>query len=176
MPDFQSEDAVVKDRYIIDKPKLEDGFLIHQLIEACPPLDLNSSYAYLLQASHFSATCRVARLQEDPKQIAAYISGYCLPDQQDTLFIWQVAVSSEHRGQGLARHILQSLLLPQGRPAYRYLQTTVNPDNTASIALFRRLARDAGSVLQRQDFYSSSLFGTSGHEAEDLYSIGPLYP
>ncbi len=44
------------------KPKLEDGLAIYHLIQASPPLDVNSSYLYFLQASHFADTCAVAEV------------------------------------------------------------------------------------------------------------------
>jgi L-2,4-diaminobutyric acid acetyltransferase len=165
---------VINVHYVLDIPRVEDGAKIHQLIAECPPLDLNSGYAYLLQASHFAETCRVARPKLQRDVIAAYVSGYRLPDQLDTLFIWQVAVAKDHRGHGLATDLLQDLLLPNGKPAFRYLQTTISPFNSASIALFNRLAIRANSKLQSKPFYSSTLFGAVSHADEDLYSIGPL--
>lgn len=160
--------------YVLDIPRIHDGAKIHQLIAACPPLDLNSGYAYLLQASHFSETCRVARPKLQRDVIAAYVSAYSLPNQPDTLFVWQVAVAKDHRGHGLATDLLQDLLLPRGRPAFRYLHTTISPFNSASIALFNRLAIRANSKLERKPFFSSKLFGSVNHADEDLYSIGPL--
>jgi L-2,4-diaminobutyric acid acetyltransferase len=158
--------------YFIDMPTVDDALQIHQLIQASPPLDLNSEYAYLLQASHFSATCRVARLTEHPSQIAAYVSGYALPGQPDILFIWQVAVSPTHRGQGLAIALLENLVYNQEQPLFRALQTTISPDNVASIALFTRLAKRTKSDINKQIFFSTALFGSSDHAAEDLYTVG----
>lgn len=160
--------------YVLDIPRVHDGVKIHQLVADCPPLDLNSGYAYLLQASHFAETCRIARPKLQRDVIAAYVSGYRLPDQPDTLFIWQVAVAKEHRGQGLATNLLQDLLLPLGKPAFRFLHTTISPFNSASIALFSRLAIRANSKLERKPFYPSKLFGAASHADEDLYTIGPL--
>ncbi|MGS0756553.1 hypothetical protein ACVBEH_19100 [Roseateles sp. GG27B] len=39
-----------------------DGAALHRLIAACPPLDLNSIYAYLLLCLHHSQTSVVAEI------------------------------------------------------------------------------------------------------------------
>ena len=41
---------------ILRKPERQDGAAIHALIAACPPLDLNSVYAYLLLCEHHAKT------------------------------------------------------------------------------------------------------------------------
>jgi L-2,4-diaminobutyric acid acetyltransferase len=59
------------------KPTPADAADIHALVEECKPLDVNSTYAYLLLCSHFASTCIVA---EDGRGLAGFISGYCKPD------------------------------------------------------------------------------------------------
>ncbi|WP_353736691.1 GNAT family N-acetyltransferase [Arcobacter sp.] len=66
-------------------------------------LDLNSQYLYLLQTTHFQNTCSVTIYNE---KIVGFFSGYIIPNDKDTLFIWQVAVSNEIRGQNLAMKII----------------------------------------------------------------------
>jgi len=61
-------------------PKIEDGLAIHSLIKQSPPLDLNSSYLYFLQATHFADTCVVA---EKEGEIVGFVSAYFRPDQED---------------------------------------------------------------------------------------------
>ena len=38
-------------------PAVGDAKAIHALVGSCPPLDLNSTYAYLLLCAHFAETC-----------------------------------------------------------------------------------------------------------------------
>ncbi|WP_187359872.1 diaminobutyrate acetyltransferase [Chitinolyticbacter meiyuanensis] len=152
-------------------PNLEDGIAIHQLIASCPPLDLNSVYAYLIQAMHHAPTCVVA---EGENGLAGYLSAYLHPRQPRTLFIWQLAVSSAWRGDGLALAMLRHLV---GRGQnLRWLETTITPSNTASLAVFRALARQLEIGIEPVSELSGSLFPESGHPPETLYRLGPLTP
>ena len=90
------------------KPLREDGAQIWELIRACKPLDENSMYANLLQADHFRDTCVVAELDGE---IVGWISAYLLPSDADTVFVWQVAVSSAARGMGMGTRMLDALML-----------------------------------------------------------------
>ena len=79
-------------------PSRKDGAALHRLISECPPLDLNSLYAYLLLAEHFSDTCVLA--ESAGGRIDGFISAYVLPDRPDVLFVWQVAVHAAHAAIG----------------------------------------------------------------------------
>ncbi|WP_236250571.1 diaminobutyrate acetyltransferase [Microbulbifer sp. ALW1] len=156
---------------LLRRPVSEDGAAVHQLIGACPPLDTNSLYCNLLQASHFSATSVAAELDGE---LVGFISGYRIPERPDTLFVWQVAVAEAGRGMGLAGRMLREIL---GRPAcgaVTHLETTITPDNDASWALFRSLARklDAGCVdsvmFDRERHFKGA------HDSEMLLRIGPF--
>lgn len=153
------------------RPVIEDAAAIHALIASCPPLDLNSTYAYLLQALHFADTCVVA---EDKGVIAGYLSAYVPHGRFSTLFVWQIAVSPAWRREGLAALMLHELLgrtAARGRP---WLETTISPSNEASCSLFHGLARDLQVGIQSSEFLEEKLFGEEGHEAEHLYRLGPM--
>ncbi|PWF23148.1 diaminobutyrate acetyltransferase [Corticimicrobacter populi] len=155
---------------ILRSPRRADGAAIHRLVADCPPLDLNSTYAYLLLCEHFAATCVVA---EDAQGLAGFISAYLPPDRPDTLFIWQVAVHERTRGTGLGGQMLLHLL---ARPGLRVqaLETTVSPDNRASRRMFEKLAAAQGAALTEQVLFRAADFGGDFHEEECLLRIGPF--
>ncbi len=159
-------------------PKLEDSPKIYELIQNSPPLDLNSRYLYMLQATHFRDTCIVAELTpengEAPSQIAGFISGYRLPENPESLFIWQVAVSSSARGKGVAKKMMLELLQRPALKSIKQIMTTVTPSNTASLKLFESLARHLKASFTEEMGFESALFGGDAHEAEMLYKIGPF--
>ena len=148
-----------------------DGPALHALVAACPPLDLNSHYAYMLLCEHHAQTSVVAYADDI---LVGAITGYVLPEQPDTLFVWQVAVAESARGQGLARqmlaHLLEHCITPR---RLRWLETTISPSNAASHQLFTNFAlrHDAGCSIAT--LFSAEAFGESGHEEERLYKIGP---
>ena len=150
-------------------PVVEDGPAIHRLISRCPPLDLNSPYAYLLLCQHFHGTSVVAASSRD---IEGFVSAYIPPQHPDTLFVWQVAVDARRRGQGLGLRMLQSLLERPALNHLRFIEATVGPGNQASRAMFAAWARRMDAPLNESPLFAASLFG-EGHEEECLLRLGP---
>lgn len=151
------------------KPTLSDGYAIYQLIKSSPPLDLNSSYLYFLQASHFSDSCIVVERAGD---IIGFISAYYQPDNPQSLFIWQVAIAESARGQGLAKTMLLALLKQQASDSVvTQIACTISPSNKASQGLFRSFAEANGLTLNSTPFINETHFGDENHEAEDLYIL-----
>lgn len=151
------------------KPVLNDGYGIYQLIKASPPLDLNSSYLYFLQASHFSDTCIVV---EQDEAIIGFISAYYRPDKPQCLFVWQVAIAESARGRGLAKAMLLGLIKNQPSDSVMTeLACTISPSNKASQGLFSSFAKTHGLIMETSPFINEAHFGEDNHEAEDLYII-----
>ncbi|HEX7063289.1 MAG TPA: diaminobutyrate--2-oxoglutarate transaminase [Woeseiaceae bacterium] len=158
-------------RQTLRLPSAGDAVRVHDLIAACPPLEENSLYCNLLQCTHFAASSIVA---EQGGKLVGWISGYRLPADPATLFVWQVAVDAAARGTGLGRRMLRALLARPALAGVRWLETTVTPDNTASRALFRSFARHTGaSLAERTGFDSDAHFG-GRHASEPLLVIGPI--
>lgn len=154
-------------------PRVRDGADIHRLVANCGPLDLNSTYAYLLLCRHFGDTCVRAEHEE---RTVGFVSAYRLPETAEVIFVWQVAVSAEMRGQGLALRMLHELLSRPALASCRYLETTVAPSNKASLKLFYRLACDLGAPVAQQAMFEEADFGDEHHECETLVRIGPFRP
>jgi len=91
---------------VIRPPCVTDGASVNALIANCPPLDRNSLYCNLLQCTHFSATSALA---EQEGKVIGFASGYRLPDEPETLFIWQVAVDRIARGRALGKRLILEL-------------------------------------------------------------------
>lgn len=164
-------EAVEHRQLILRQPERRDGAALHELVASCPPLDLNSRYAYLLLCHHHARTCVIA---EFGGTIVGAITAYVPPAQPDTLFVWQVAVAPHMRGQGLAAHMLDHLghqWLAQRQ--LRWLETTISPDNGPSQKLFTSFAERHGAGCTTVTLFSASDFGQSDHEEECLYRIGP---
>jgi len=152
-------------------PQNADASAIHQLIRQCPPLDLNSVYAYLLLTEHHGRTCIVAELGD---QIVGFVSAYIPPEKPDVLFVWQVAVHECARGQGLGNKMLSALLARVSDKNIRFVETTVGPSNAASRRMFTRLANDLDSAISESILFEPELFGSDEHEEECLLRIGPI--
>ena len=155
---------------MIRAPRVADGASMWRIAVDSQVLDANSSYAYLLWCHDFSATSVVAEIDSE---IAGFVTGYVRPGSPDTLFIWQVAVDHAYRGRGVGVAMLDGLVEEVAEQGVSVLETTVSPDNEASLAMFGSLARRRGAEMIRQKLFEPKDF-PDGHESEDLYRIAPL--
>lgn len=153
------------------QPTVADGMSVWGLIESSPPLDGNSQYCNILQCAHFPGTCVLAERDGEPM---GWLSAYLLPEDAETVFIWQVAVHRNARGAGLASALIDRLL---ARPALRevkLIKTTITTGNKASWALFESLARRLDAPIRREEWLKSGFHFSEGHETEHLVTIGPI--
>ena len=156
---------------ICRQPQVSDGAKIWELIVQCKPLDENSAYLYLLLCRHFADTCLVAEID---KKIVGFVSGYVPADEPDAIFIWQIAIDPNYRGQGMGKHLLNRLLQQKACINKQKMLTTISPSNKASQRLFQSLAEDIRADITTQPFFSANDFPKSGaHEEEVLYCLTP---
>lgn len=155
----------------IRKPNPDDGWGIYELVKSCPPLDVNSAYAYLLLATQFRDSCAVATNEEG--EIVGFVSGYVKSNAPDTYFLWQVAVGEKARGTGLARRLVEAVMTRPELADVHHLETTITPDNQASWGLFRRLADRWQAPLNSREYFSTDQLGGE-HDPENLVRIGPF--
>jgi diaminobutyrate acetyltransferase len=132
-------------------------------------LDLNPPYAYLLWCRDFAETSLVATVEDRP---AGFVIGYRRPQSPATLMVWQIAVDQEHRGAGIASHLLDRLVDGQER-SVTWLESTVSADNEDSIRLFSRFAAARGVELVSEPLFDRGVFPDQ-HDPEVLRRIGPL--
>jgi L-2,4-diaminobutyric acid acetyltransferase len=153
-----------------EHPSVADGAPIWRIVRDSGKLDLNSSYAYLLWCRDFADTSLVAR--EDDK-VVGFVLGYHRREVEATAVVWQVAVDSSQRGRGLAGQLLDELFSRLTAVETRYLETSITPDNAASIALFSSFAKRWSAEMAESQLFAASDFPDE-HEPERLYRIGPL--
>ncbi|MEC3957422.1 diaminobutyrate acetyltransferase [Nocardia sp. CDC153] len=163
-------DAISQQTIEIREPRLSDGAHMWRIAEDSRVLDTNSSYAYLLWCRDFPNTSMVAEIDGE---VAGFVIGYTRPAWPHTLFVWQVAVDHPHRGHGLGVDMLDALLESCASQGVTQLETTISPDNPASVAMFASLARRRGAALTRTPLFTADQF-PGGHQPEDLYRIAPI--
>ena len=152
-------------------PTLSDGMDVYRLVERCPPLDANSSYCDILQCGHFAQTSVAAEMNGE---IVGFISAYKKPEQENTLFVWQVAVDEKARGLGLASNMLMHILQRPQCQGVNRLETTITEDNKGSWALFERLAKTLSTDLNSSIWLEKQKHFDGQHESEALVVIGPF--
>ncbi|MDX1610481.1 MAG: diaminobutyrate acetyltransferase [Halofilum sp. (in: g-proteobacteria)] len=147
-----------------------DGRDMWRFVQAAGVLELNPSYAYILICQHFGNTCLVA---EKEGRMVGFVLAYVPPRQPDTVFVWQIGVAREVRGQGVGHKLLHHLLALDGCRKVTYLEASVTPSNTPSQNLFRAFARKKGVPCRKLPFFPADFF-PDDHEPEHLYRLGPL--
>ncbi|WP_405540362.1 diaminobutyrate acetyltransferase [Streptomyces sp. NBC_00075] len=152
----------------LDRPDPADAAGMWQLVGESGGLDPNSSYFYLLWCRDFADTSIVAR--DGRGRLLGFIAGFRRPTVPGTLFIWQVAVATAHRGHGLGTRMLDELL-ECGWPQVTAVEASVTPDNSASAALFGSFARRHGAFVERRTLFEPGHF-PDNHDAEELFHIG----
>lgn len=152
-------------------PSLEDGAEIWKMVDEAAALDVNSGYAYFMIARNFAATSVVAEVDGE---VAGMVTAYTLPDDPTRLFVWQVNVREGFQGLGIARGMLEEILTREECANVRYIETTVAPDNEASEALFRRIAKDFLCGIEESEVYKDELFPDAEHQIERVFVIGPI--
>ena len=160
---------------VLRPPTPNDGASVFRLIGRCPPLDINSMYCNLLQCTHFAGTS-VAAVQtvNTNEELVGFISAYPIPEREDTLFIWQVAVDERARGIGLAGNMLKHILDRPQCSQITHLETTITESNKASWALFESLANKLGTTLEKSVMFDSDKHLAGEHDTEFLARIGPF--
>ncbi|NKQ55108.1 diaminobutyrate acetyltransferase [Amycolatopsis sp. K13G38] len=162
-------------KHLIESPTKADGAALWRIARDSRKLDLNTPYAYLLWCRDFAETSVVSKVDGQP---VGFVIGYRRPQAPDAAVVWQVAVDETQRGQGLAGKLLDALFTRLTSQGVRYLETSITPDNEASIRLFSSFAKRWNAHLERSELFARTDFPQDGepHEPEDLYRIGPLSP
>lgn len=153
------------------KPSDKDGRAVHQLIAQCQPLDTNSLYCNLLQCTHFADSCVLVECDGRP---VGFLSAYIPPGDEDTLFVWQVAVHRDMRGCGLGKEMLRELLSRPECAHVEKLQTTITRDNKPSWGLFTSFAEEIGGECQDEVLFCRKEHFSGLHASEHLLTISPL--
>lgn len=166
---YFKESQMSKSEINICKPSKKDAQKIYKLVKSTKVLDVNSEYLYLLQTTHFRDICSVATYED---KVIGFVSGYMIPNEPNTLFIWQVAVDSDFRGNDLARRLIMDIIQREDLNV-NYLHTTVSPSNNSSIRVFEKVANHYETQMNSMEFFEASDF-TNQHEEEVLYKIGPF--
>ena len=152
---------------------INDASQIWRLVKDSGVLDANSAYLYLLLCRDFADTCLVA-YQGD--SLVGFVTGYRLPRDPSTLFVWQVGVAGNAKRQGIASSLLAELIERSDPTTLSAIEATVAPSNSASRRLFESLARELNLQLTEvpNEGFTESDFPPGSHEAEPRLRIGPL--
>ena len=161
----------VKDRIQYIHPEETDGGEMWNIAKSSNVLDLNSTYSYLMMTKYFKETCIIAKEDET---MAGFVTAFIPPTKQDTIFVWQIAVSADYQGLGIGTKLLHAVIESEACKDVSYLEATISPSNKASQRLFTSFSRKKGTKYKILPCFSKNHFPDGDHEEELCYRIGPL--
>ena len=150
-------------------PTKENGSAIAKLVQCCPPLDLNSTYHYLIQSHYFNQTCSVAF---EGEKVIAFVSGFIKPTNKNCLFIWQVAINEDYRGKGLGIELIE-FLLDQNKNI-SIIETTITKNNIASRRMFQKIVEKYQARMSEEILFDKYEEFSNEHDSEILVTISPI--
>lgn len=103
-----------------------------------------------------------------------WISGYRIPTEPQTLFVWQVAVAREARGHKLGKRMIKKLVSRKTLNDVTHIKTTITRDNAASWGLFNSVASELGAELSSAPHFNREEHFGGAHETEHMVTIGPF--
>lgn len=151
-------------------PRPEDGFAVWELVKDTPGLDTNSPYSYVLWFRDFAECSLLATLNGE---IIGFLTGYRRPEEPETYFVWQTAVSPRHGIPFLGVRLFEAAAERQRALGARYVEATVSADNKAIQMVLKQYARKRSAELTERVLFPAEWLG-DGHHDEVLHRIGPL--
>ncbi|WP_225827634.1 diaminobutyrate acetyltransferase [Streptomyces naphthomycinicus] len=162
--------ATARARPVFRTPTPDDGLKVWELVENTPGLDSNSPYAYVLWFRDFADCSLVATVDDE---IVGFLTGYRRPEEPETYFVWQTAVSPRHGIPFLGVKLFEAAAERQRARGARFVEASVSAENRSILMVLRQYARRRAADITEQLLFPGDLLG-EGHHDEILQRIGPL--
>lgn len=153
----------------IRRPCAADSDQIWSLTRSIPLPDAHSPRSIRLQAAHFAGTSAAAEWGGD---VLGWAFGYVMPEQTDTLFLWQVCVSDDAQDDHLGSRLVLDVLSRPACGRVTTLQCTIRHDDEPSWDLFTSIARRLKAQMRQIEPFDRRQ--QSSGPTEYGVSIGPF--
>ncbi|MFJ6808749.1 phytanoyl-CoA dioxygenase family protein [Streptomyces anulatus] len=107
------------------------------------------------------------------RRIVGFLLGYRRPEEPDTYFVWQTAVSPRHGIPFLGVKLFEAAADRQRERGARYVEATVSAEDKAILMVLKQYARKRSAEVADRVLFPSGWLG-EGHHDEVLHRIGPL--
>lgn len=129
---------------LIRKFQTTDYASLRSIIEQDPDVDTHTHYTYWVASALYSETFLVAEIDG---VVVGYVFGIAPSNDDKRAFLWQVAVSGQHRGHGIAKALITEFVRQCQYRQITDIALTISPGNSASKKLFESVARIFDSQL-----------------------------
>ena len=143
-----------------------ESSVMRALANACPPLDLHTPYTYWVISKFFSDWCFVL---EYDKVTVGFLMALC---RDNTVFLWQIGILTEHRGQGCSGLLYQALMDRVESTDRDTVLVTIADGNQSSRSSLESFCRKTELVMERLESVEvTDLVDADFSEIETLYRI-----
>ncbi|QEM82273.1 GNAT family N-acetyltransferase [Halomonas binhaiensis] len=143
-----------------EHPSVVDAKSLFRLAACNDNLDLYPEYFYLVWARDFRKTSLVAKSGD---RLLGYILAYIRPDDNRTLFLWQIAVDPSVRSSGLGFSLVKKLIDSVGEDVSAF-EATIDVCNDAAYNTLTSLAKQYETNVSQKDLFLESDFISSHHK------------
>lgn len=119
----------------IRNPDEEEFLDVYNFISNCKPLENYSEHFYKIILRYFGNTCFVAELDD---KIIGFIMNLVSQNDKETLFLWQIGVSLEHRNKKIGKKLLKETEKTAKEIGCKRIELTIDPENRLSQNLFQK--------------------------------------
>ena len=128
--------------YELRKINGSDCATMRYLAQKCTPLDVHTQYTYWVNATFFDKCSFILESDGEP-------AGYIMTvENPETLFIWQIGILPEHRGNGLSYQLI-SACMDYAASAGKNVKVTIAEENIASYRSFLSACEKKGCRLNK---------------------------
>lgn len=148
--------------------KESDVDALRQFVNSCEFLTPHTAISYWILARHFADTCFVLI---DKGGICGFVSAVTGPSNSDVLTLWQIGISTAHRGKGLATRLIDAVFARARILGLRTVQVIIEPENQNSLEVFKGYCQKKQieiSQVGKAD-YTDSLTGST--EFDYIYDM-----
>lgn len=149
----------------IRKVKPEDYALLRQMAIKCGPLDVHTPYTYWVVGHFFSKGCFF--LEEDGEPVGSIMT----VSKDRILFVWQIAICKEYRGQGLSDKLYEAVLNYARENGYEKIQLSIDPANITSQSAFKRFCEKRQLEYKENGVVDINIPEENYKEYETIYEV-----
>ncbi len=125
--------------------RTEDVAAVQAFVSTCPPLGVHTAFTYWVLSQYSSTFSFVA---ESDGRLCGLLTALATDRLDPGLYLWQLGVSEELRGQGVAGRLLSQLAQAMPPAGVTSFDVSISPENEASRRTFQGFARTVGAAWE----------------------------
>lgn len=127
---------------VIENIKHDEYRKVYALAGEIDGIEQHAEHVYKIMSDHFGSTFFIAKVpdKEGTLKATGFMMGYMSQEIRGHLFVWQIAVSDQSKGQGIGHRLLKhTVCFAHSKYGCTAVMATVETGNIPSQNLFEKL-------------------------------------